>query len=877
MENKNETPKKKDKEIENTVRSKRNSAILKDSCKRKASQESRVYINMKEEISKKKIKSISLNELEDKEIQNLYIQLKKPYKKRTKKDNIEILLFLFKTKVKENFKSDLLHTEYNLDALFNFVNPYISIINYNNGEILYSYGDEAEFFYLIIKGCIGQYKLVETEEILSGEDYYAYLWDKFDHLKKTMIEGSKEENKNFYLDEKEYTDIDLIKRMANINREIYPLFSFDDMEELNTIMVEIELYNAFVENKNIDLSDTFSKFNVPLSFLNYENLLKHDISPHYFIHNLAKRMKQREQFYMKYLGQNTEFKVKLLKYVKIEVLKPYDYFGNFEIIDTKPIRKDTIRCESDSTILIAFNKKAYSRVINNIQKEKREQEISFLHNNFCFKIMNKYYFETKMFIKYKIDNFVKGHVLINQGEKVNKFCFVREGTIETSINNISLLELANHIKTLIDFIVNKAKEFGLNSKEIIDFDISLEHKSNIKYELIEGILKQKQSFVLSRTDKGSFGEFEYFFNTPSFVTKTIISKSGKVYFYEYKNFKKISEEMHIFNEVLRETSFSKLKSILKRMVTIYNSYFKFNMKQIETKIIEDENSFKNVSMSKSIRIEGDTFVNISQEKNSSPISKFKKNIRNISEIINLKNENNYSRDSIRRIKNIKKIRDTNTFSNITEKVKKFRQSNFSQIKTYQSKKENYSFRKNMNLKIRPKKYLNINLNNFSVDNSFKEKNEKSGITLIKNDKPNNGCITEAKEINKNLNNDSSPKKKPFDIFLPPLLKQKKNKNNNKKINQNENENVKINYHCFKNYISIPNSINDASLGHRDKDNAKLKLSNLEEKIFNGLTKKSKSINIKNVQINKLKNRSKRYKLILQKKNEEDLLYERDKK
>ena len=875
MENKNETSQKKDEEIENNEKRKISNAHLRDNTKKRTSIYSRIYQNMKEETTKKKVKNISLNDLGNKEIQNLYVQLKKPYKRRSKKDNIEIYLFLLKTRIKENFKSDLLHTELNLDALFTFVNPYISVNIYNNGEILYSYGDDAEFFYLILKGSIGQFKLVETEVLLTSEDYYAYLWNKFEHLKNTMNVESQEENKNFDINENEYTDIELIRRMANINREIFPLYSFDDMEELNKIIIRAELYITMVENKRIDLNDTFTKFNVPLSYLNYENLLRFDISSHYFIQNLSKNIKEKEQFYMKYLGKNAEFKVKLLKYVKTDILKPYQYFGNFEMIDIKPVRIDTARCESDSTILITFNKKVYSKVINNIQKEKREKEILFLHNDFYFKILNKYYFEKKMFTKYKIDNFLKGNILINQGEIINKFIFVREGTVETSINNISLLELANKIKNLTDFILIKAKECNINAKDIIDFDISLDLNTNLEYELIEGILKQKQSFILFRTDKGCFGEYEYYFNTSSFVTETIISKNGKVYFYEYKNFKKVNEEIHVLNEVLKEISFSKLKSILKRMVTIYNSYFKFNIKQIETKIIENENSLKNANTSNSINIEGDLFVNSSQENVSSPIIIFKKNIRNIPNIINLKTENNNSKDSIDKIYSIKKIRGLNAFSNNVEKIRKFRQSTFSRIKTHLIKKNNNSFmNRDMDLRIKAKKNLKINLNCFSTDNSFKE---KKVLTIIKKDKPIKTLINEIIAKNNNIKTEASNKKIPFDVFLPPLLKQKDKKNNNQKDNSNEKENVKINYHYFKNYVSIPNSINDASLGHKDKDNLNnnLKLSNLEEKKFNDLTKKSKSINIKKVQINRIKNRSKKFKLILQKKNEEDLLYERD--
>ena len=883
MQNKNETEKKQTEEEGKNNKKEYSIASLRENRKKiTLSLYSKVYLNLKEEISKKKTRNISLNELDDKEIEKLYLQLKKVYKKRTKKDNIEIFLFLLKTRIKDNFKSDLLHTEYNLNSLFTFVNPYISANIYNIGEIIYSYGDEAEYFYLILKGCVGQYKLVEYEEYLTSEDYYAYLWNKFSYFKKTMISGDEKEKCIYYTKEKEYTDIELIRKMSSINKETFPLFSFDDMEELNKIMIEIKIYITLVENRSLDINDTFTKFNIPLSYMNYDKLLKHNISPHYIIQNLSKRIKQREQFYMKYLAKSAEFKVKLLKYVKIELLKPYNYFGNFELIDTKPSRIDTIRCESDFTVLMTFNKKIYSKVINNIQKEKREKEINFLHNDFYFKRLNKYFFESKMFTKYKIDNFLKGHILVNQGEKLNKFIFVREGIIETSINNISLLELANRIKKLQEFIIVKTREFNADPKDIIDFDIFLNHKTNLEYELIEGILKQKQSFVLSRTEKGCFGDYEYCFNTPSFVTKTIISKNGKIYFYEYEYFKKINEKIRTFNEYLRDISFSKLKSILKRMITIYNSYFKFNIKQIETRIMENENenNLKKMNTSNSIKIEGDIFLNTSQQKNfSSPIILFKKNTRNIFNFINSKNENNNSRDSLEKYNSVKRSRNMYALSNDSKKIEKFGQTACSQINAFQSDKYNKTFQnKLINLKKNQQKDLKKNLNSFSTDNSF---NKKKLLTIIKKNKYIKNLLKEIKKKYKNLKTEPTHKRGLFNVFLPPLLSQESNKDNNDQndiSNSNDDENVKINYHFFKNYASITNSINNASLGHKDKDNLNnnnLKLSNLGEKKFNDLTRKAKSINIKNAQINIIKNRNKKFKLLLQKKSEEDSFYEGD--
>lgn len=868
----------KNNKLKNENSNKRHStSLLRDTNKKPTNLSSKIFLNMKEEMAKKKKKQISLKEINDKDIQDLYIILKKSNKERKKKDTVDIFSFLLKTKIKDFLKSDLLYTEYNLDILYNFINPYISGDIFHSGEMIYSYGEEAENIYIILKGCIGQYKLEESKELLACEDYYSYLSDKFQHFKKTMIEQS-DDSKSIYINEKEYIDIHLLRKMVSINKDIFPLYSFDDIEDLKKIVLEIKIYTKLLENKTAEINDMFQKFNFPLSFLNYDKFLNNDITIFNYIKYLSKRIKQREQFYMKFLGKTTEYKVKLMKYVKVEVLKPYDYFGNFEMIDTKPCRNDAARCESDYTVLMCINKQLYSKVINNIQKNKREKEIIFLHNHFYFKNINRIYFESKMFIKYKIDNYLKGNILINQGEQLNNFIFVREGTIETSINNISLLELANKIKSLQEFIIGKAKEYDINPKDIIDFDISLNHKTSLKLELIEGILKQKQNFVLSRVERGCFGEYEYYFNTPSFVTETIISKNGKVYFYDYENFKKVNEEVHAFNEILKEISFNKLKSILKRMVTIYNSSFKFNMKQIEKKIIEKENILKNLDSSNSIGGDGDLNFYLDKQKHfSSPITIFKKNTNNLYNIINTNNDYNNSKNSLE--KNVNKIKEINAFSHNLEKIAKFRQNTFSKIKSFQPKNENISSlrKKIINLKNNLNKNIKKNINSFSTDNSFKEKKidkiDKIDSKSIKNKFMNSKKKIKINQLNV-IKTENNQKEKPFNVFLPPLLTLKKNKNQNNnesdKKNLYQNKNMKIDYHFFRHSLSIANSINDASLGHKDKNNLdKMILSNLDYNKLNKYTKKSKSINIKKAQINIIKNRSKKIKLVLQKKNDED--------
>ena len=866
----------------------------KESPKKRNSVYSKVYTDMMEKMSFRIAQNFSISDIDDTEIRNLFYLIQRPSKLRKRKDNNDILIFLLKTKLKENLKSDLLYTDYNLDTLFSFIHPYISGNAYSNGEIIYSYGEEAENLYVLLKGRIGLYKFVSTEVHLSCEDYYSLLCDQFNHFKITLDECK--DKKDIFEEEKEYSDVDLLLKMVNKNKEIYPLFSFDDIEDLKKIMTDIKLYLILIENRPGNINDIYIKFNMPLAYLDYDKLLQKEITAKDFAQSLKKKIKKREKFYMKYLGKNDESSVTIMKYVKTKNLKPFDYFGNFEMINTRPSRTDTARAESDFTILMTINKKTYSKNINGIQKEKREKEISYLHNGFYFKMINRVYFEKKLFTHYRIDNFFKGTVLINQGEKANKFIFIREGMVETSINNISLLELANKIIELKDFIHKKAKEHNINVKDVIDFDINLNQKTTLKYEVVEGIIKQKQNFIFSISERGSFGDYEYYFDTPSLITATLTSKESKIYFYEYENFKRINDEVHSLNESLRSISFSKLKSILKRMISIYNSNFNLNITQLESKIKDNEDKLKKIDSTNYANNDNDLYSHLILEREKhfcSPITLFKKSNVNIFNLINKKNnEYTIGREYLDKHRILKKNKINSYLSFNFEKTGNFNERR--NKKDHLKNEYNAFMKKVFNLE-QNKKIVNsnsfssdkISIENESVLNSFKDKK----IFFMKSKNSKNSIFSKNKNSKKELKplkTENSEKRKLFDVFLPPLLTEE----NTKKLNKTKDEKELIktqtvnnsNNFINKQPLSVASSINETIFrnkyrrfweNYKNNNNNNIQLSNFNEiKNKDSFSKtKSKSMDIKKAQIAILKNRNQKRKLILKQRNDEEFFNE----
>jgi hypothetical protein len=445
---------------------------------------------------------------------------------------------------------------------------------------------------------------------------------------------------------------------------------------------------------------------------------------------------------------------------------------------------------------------------------------------------------------------------------------MKEGIIKSSINNISLLEFPQKIRNLYDFIIKKAKEYEIDLKTLIDFDIKLTQKTNLKYELIKDVLNKKQNFTITKTEKGIIGDYEYFFKVPSFITSTVISKNNLIFFYDFENFKIVNNEFHAFKENLKKISFYKLKSILKRMISMYNSYFSFSMKIIEDKLEDRDRKLEEKENQKKDK---KTNLNNSLEsgkKFSSPIYMFrhkKINIDNffssINESLNSKYNNENSHSKSKKNKN-------NLFSkkNLT-------------VKTLYNIKHSHHLNDNT---IRNRNKMTLSLGKVgnkpfslfhSINTSFKKQKERLPIKKLKFQNDENTQTDRLKNIsNKNdenynvkLKEEKNFNNKILDVFLPPLSE-------NVKTIKPKIENRNINKYLIRHALHTFNSINNTTLGHTEKNN-------IDENLLTNVNfKKSKKTNnqdIKNAQILLLKKRDQKAKLIFQKKNELEYFIDED--
>ena len=598
----------------------------------------------------------------DPEFQKILHILITPYKDRTETDSNNLLSFLSNIKFNETIKSDTLITDLSLSELFEYFKPYISGKLYSFMDTIYNRREKSENLYIILHGDIGQYKLERYEEELTCEDYYnflsdcynlyeeemqlGYFYDEKDNPRKSyrittksitnFLNGNvnirqkqkkikneedkkdNDENKKEEKDEynysndnddedkdddnkEQYIDHYLICQMIEENKEIYPLRDISDLVRLKKIIFKLRLYMVLTESTIQEAEILYILYDFPTSYLNFDRVLNKTITVQKYIEILANNFKLYDYFYIKLLGPEKN-KVKLMKYVKAyKNLGPFSQFGNYELNDIRAKRELTVRCESEKAILLTINKKMYSLAIYNAQRKKREQDIEVMHNCYLFKNLSKKYFNNKVFSTFRIKNAFKGNVIIKQYTQMNNFIFIKEGILELSLQNSSFVEFHQIIQEVKEIIIRKAKELKINLKDLFDFDLEVDSKTSLHMNTIKGILNQKQTFLFHRNENGVFGDYEFFFDMPTILTGTIISDKCLFYQYDKEKYNRLTQETYLLNDSLKNNSFLKLKSLLKRMIMVYNSYWHLSMEQLEKKLQEKEDVMhKNENLEKKL-------------------------------------------------------------------------------------------------------------------------------------------------------------------------------------------------------------------------------------------------------------------------------------
>ena len=680
----------------------------------------------------------------DETIKKILSIVNKSYNIRNEEENKYLISFFKDSQISNKLNSDFLNTNLKTEQLVHFISQFLSVQIFDKNDIIYTFEEKAEMIYIILRGNVGIYEIEYTYEDMNFEDYLLYLFNekKLYDIKKFKIE--KEDKEEL---EKEFVDDYILKIILEENKNIYKIKNFSDISKLMDILFLIKIYNECHENEGQNLMELYNKNNYSYNTFNYEKLLNGEMNLNEFRGYISSLITEKEYYYMNNLTPfiNT---IKKIKYVRKKYLNENDLFGNFEIINTKPLRNETARCESKKVLLLSINKKIYSTLINNQQKHFRQNELNYFHKGYLWRNINKKYFQSNIYSQFNIKSYTMGEELLKGNEKINNFYIMKEGTLEMSLNNISILELKELIIKLYDLI-----------KKEINLDINLNKKIKYPFQKIKDALNIKRKFIIYTCQKDIFGEYELYFNYPTVFTATVVSKDIKLFLYSYKNFTEVSNVMYQLKNALKISAIKKLQYIIERLIMVYDSYINKIDKELQrkdTEEIQDLYDNENNTLRKTYIPPNEIKIIYKKVNNNGNYTQFNNNFltdlkNNISKLIpnedSKENMNSFNKKDVDDIflnkkKNkiipiIKKLKNKYSFSigkNISDENKNV---NKSYTKKEESKKSSSTNKLNeyktifSNIRIKmkkPKRYylpplitsLNNSINN-SHDTSFNEK------------------------------------------------------------------------------------------------------------------------------------------------------------
>ena len=68
------------------------------------------------------------------------------------------------------------------------------------------------------------------------------------------------------------------------------------------------------------------------------------------------------------------------------------------------------------------------------------------------------------------------------------------------------------------------------------------------------------------------GDYEKYYYIPSLFTATVYSKEVKLYLYSFEKYNHLYKEVDGLKESLKESAIKKVKQIIERLISNYNSY-----------------------------------------------------------------------------------------------------------------------------------------------------------------------------------------------------------------------------------------------------------------------------------------------------------------
>jgi len=833
------------------------------------------------------------------------------------RDSLEkgvVVNFLIKHNLKQEVNNDLEYFNININKYINNILDNITLKEYGYQDIIYYDNDtDDNFYYILNESYVGEYILNIKEEEMDFENYFLYLYDlyktyeKFKNKRDFLLKLNK-----FDVSEDTFIDSHLIRKIVDENESIYSLSSYSDVKDAKEIIVKCKIYNFYKKNEEDfekltkekdkkyreEIVKMHKDYGLDLSILNYDKVYTYEeISSERYFTSFINSIKTDESFhhYLRLLNNTDKNKIKKISYKKEKNYKKFEYFGNFpyppknkEIIT----RGKVVRNETDCTLVLCFNKSIYCNNIANLLKDENDKNITVFHEGYIFKDVNREYFIKKIFKSFQLNVNYKGDIIFNQDKICKSLIMLKEGIIELQMQNISLFELGKKIIDIKGLLLQKLRDYKMSNDLIVNISqLEMEQDTGLQLDIVKELVSKKLNIIFSRCNKGFFGEYECFFGIPSLLTGVVVSESSEVYSYPFEKYKKLNIHSTSLQDKLRKFSFKKLINILKRMYSIYNSYWRILFSQYTDKLNEDMNKNNNNNFQTNPNIANMDNLNINNLNNNSiHLNELENSIdKNLNMSPNINNANNNNIYHIEENPDLSRNNYVNVYSDIklnmpspytthtlyNERLKEIIKDNNNPkkiSKILESPKNTKINNKNI-IETNPKQEKKIKIRQWDFSwqdkiqksqhlEKFKLKNveidfvqtSKDFVLTKENNKSNkNKTNTNTNSTKKNKNHKLSlstkiKKKQLYNIVLPPILPQ------TERIQE-----TKTKYFGLKNYDFRRNMTNDNYFNNDKKQNEDVKYlyTNYDKRKIN-------NFDIKKVSINFLKTRKNMIKNILQK-------------
>ncbi len=428
---------------------------------------------------------------------------------------------------------------------------------FKKDEIIFKIGEQAEKFFIVLKGEIKIYKTKKRKFKMAKKDYVFYLRKIKDSKDPYLLRKIIMSNKNV-IDINEYEIprlVEKINRVRNIKLEL---------EKKKYLLIILDgKYNKSFEKfiEEIDSGQIASNCTV--------EDIKHKL---YDFIGITESDKEEDAL----IFDEVIYDVNIFVYEEIDILKEGAHFGENgnNLNDRK--RTNYVIANTDAELMVFSNDLYQKNIINEFQILKNK-EISFLNDNCIFKNVQKGTFLNHYFKYFTIEEYWRGENIFLEMQNTEKVYFIKEGRIDLNIYT-SMIKMHNYTKDLIN-VDDEVKSYFENEETL--------PKLNLQPKNYMEILKKKKFISLFLfQDNDMLGIEEAFYGFKRLYRATVISDRAFLYSIPLNKFTKLVDFEPKIHDDLKNYSFMKICNLVKRFLNIKNDTMKLvdkNYKEDNTK------------------------------------------------------------------------------------------------------------------------------------------------------------------------------------------------------------------------------------------------------------------------------------------------------